>query len=110
MRKRSYRKWITGNKLCWFLAVFCLALFLAYILFSARGIFYLRKLEENNKKLQKLNAELLKRNKELSEKIRRIKTDRSYREEIARRDLGLVRPNEVIYSFEEKKRKSEGKR
>ncbi len=110
MRKRSYQKWITGNKLCWVLAVFCLVLFFAYILFSGRGIFYLRKLEEKNKKLQKVNEELLKENKELSEKIGRIKTDRSYREEIARRDLGLVRPNEIIYSFEEKKGKSEGKR
>lgn len=110
MRKRSYQKWITGNKFCWFLAVFCLVLFFAYILFSARGIFYLRKLEEKNKKLQTVNEELLKENKGLSEKIGRIKTDRSYREEIARRDLGLVRPNEIIYSFEEKKGKSEGKR
>ncbi|MEW6327722.1 MAG: septum formation initiator family protein [Thermodesulfobacteriota bacterium] len=110
MRKRFYQKWITGNRLCWFLAVSCLVLFFAYVLFSARGIFYLRKLEKKNKKLQRVNEELLKQNKELNEKIERIKTDRSYREEIARRDLGLVRPNEVIYGFEEKKGKSEGKR
>lgn len=107
MRKRSGGKW---DKVWWILAACSLGLFFLYMLFSARGILYLRQLEKKNEKLRTVNEELVKQNNKLHDKIERIKTDRSYREEIARRDLGLVRPDEVIYSFEEKKQQSEEKR
>ena len=46
-----------------------------------------------------LIEELKGKNKELTAEIRRLKGDPRYLESVARRELGLVRENEVIYRF-----------
>lgn len=80
------------------------------MVFSSRGIFYLGQLQRKSGKLESVNEQVLKENKELREKVERMKTDSKYQEEIARRDFGLVRPDEIIYSFEGKKGASKRKR
>ncbi len=110
MRRKSGKKWLATDRVWWALTALCVGVFFVYILFSSKGILHLRQLGQKSEGLQRANEKLQKENKELREKIERIKTDRSYREEIARRDLGLVRPNEVVYSFEGQKKDSKKKR
>jgi len=46
-----------------------------------------------------LIEELKEKNKELIAEIRRLKGDPRYLESVARKELGLVRDNEIIYRF-----------
>ena len=57
-----------------------------------------------NKKLELLKVDLInlsKEHKRLKGDIYAIKTDPSYIEKIAREDLGLVKPDEVVFEFVE---------
>jgi cell division protein FtsB len=46
-----------------------------------------------------LVEELKEKNRELIAEIRRLKGDPQYLQSVARKELGLVRENEVIYRF-----------
>jgi cell division protein FtsB len=53
----------------------------------------LRELEEGNRRLQEENARLRQR-------IRSLRDDRDAIERVARDELGLVRPEDVVFQFE----------
>lgn len=80
--------------------VFCAAaLFAAWVGFGDRGIVHLRGLEtEREARLERIRA-LGRENQSLMEEIQRLRTDVHYIEKVARRELGLIRDNEVIYRF-----------
>ena len=67
------------------------------LLYSNQGIFHLKRLEAEKSKLASANREYKVKNVLLLEKIDRIKKDAQYIEDVARKKLGLVRPNEQIY-------------
>ena len=56
-------------------------------------------MQKEKEKSGVLIEELKEKNKELITEIRRLKGDPRYLESVARRELGLVRENEVIYRF-----------
>jgi cell division protein FtsB len=72
---------------------------LFFTVFGERGLLRIYHLnqekQENHKRLEELKAE----NEKLKREIEALKTDRRYLESIARKDFGLVRPNEIIYQF-----------
>lgn len=70
-----------------------------FTLFGERGVLHLWRLWEEKKKLEERNFLLLKENEALRERIHRLRHDALYLEKIAREDLGLVRPGEIIYRF-----------
>jgi cell division protein FtsB len=53
------------------------------------------------------NEQLREANTALHEEINRLKNDPVYLEEVARRQFGLIKKNEVIYEFPEKKKRHE---
>ncbi len=110
MNRRPHRTHGVSTRALWLLALACLGAFVMYMVFSGRGVLYLYQLNKRGQNARTSNERLVKENKELRVQIQRLKTDRAYQEEIARKELGLVRENEVIYSFEEKKRKTRGER
>lgn len=60
-----------------------------------------------NKRLEDVqarNTQLEKENAELQQEITRLKDDPDYIEEVARKDYGLMKKNEVTYDFEPRKR------
>ena len=67
--------------------------------FGERGLFHLWRLWGEQKKLDEANFLLQKENEILRERIYRLRHDDLYLEKIAREDLGLVRPGEIIYRF-----------
>ncbi len=79
-------------------------LFILYFtVFGERGLLRIYHLTKEKEDIQK-RAEVLKsENEQLKREIEALKTDRRYLESLARKDFGLVRKNEVIYQFPNKK-------
>lgn len=78
------------------------ALLVTLSLFTAlgeRGLLHLWRLWGEQKKLDETNFLLQKENETLRERIYRLRHDDQYLEKVAREDLGLVRPGEIIYRF-----------
>ncbi|MBW2621447.1 MAG: septum formation initiator family protein [Deltaproteobacteria bacterium] len=80
-----------------FLLIFMALAFALTLLYSNQGFFHLRRLEAEKTKLESANQDIKEENKLFLEKIERIKDDPKYIEDVARKKLGLVRPDEQIY-------------
>ncbi len=90
-----------GRSRSWMLYIFC-ALLLSLSLFTTfgeRGLLHLWRLRGEQGNLDDSNFLLQKENEVLRERIHRLRHDDLYLEKIAREDLGLVRPAEIIYRF-----------
>lgn len=87
-----------------------LAVLSLFTLFGERGALHLWRLLGEKAKLEERNFLLHKENESLRERIDRIRHDDAYLEKIAREELGLVRPGEIIYRFgvSESKKKRAG--
>lgn len=72
---------------------------LFFTVFGERGLLRIYHLSKDRQELQKKADTLRSENENLKREIEALKTDRRYLESIARKDFGLVRPNEVIYRF-----------
>jgi cell division protein FtsB len=68
-------------------------------LFGEHGLLHLRRLDAERRSLHQRTFALLDANARLREEIRRLESDDLHLEELARRRLGLVRPNETVYRF-----------
>ncbi len=90
-----------------------LALIVTLSLFTTlgeRGALHLWRLWEEKRKLDEKTFLLQKENELLRERVYRLRHDSQYLEKIAREDLGLVRPGEIVYRFasESKKNRTRG--
>jgi cell division protein FtsB len=74
-------------------------LLLIHAVVGDRGAIHLWRLEGEKAKLDEQNYRLQKDNAAVREKISRLRTDNFYLEKIAREELNLARPGEVIYRF-----------
>ncbi|HBO84052.1 MAG TPA: septum formation initiator [Deltaproteobacteria bacterium] len=84
-----------------------LYLFFAFIVimvfltvFSDKGLIKIYKLSKERDSIRTNNMVLKSRNEELKKEIERLKTDNRYIEGVARKELGMVKPTEVIFQFE----------
>jgi cell division protein FtsB len=64
-----------------------------------RGALHLWRLRGEKNRLDAQNYRLQKENDILRQRISRIRNDKHYLEKLAREDLNMVRPGEVIYRF-----------
>ncbi len=79
-------------------------LFILYFtIFGERGLLRINHLTRDKKQIEERVAALQAENDQLKREIEALKTDRRYLESIARKDFGLVRKNEIIYQFPNKK-------
>jgi len=79
------------------LALLCLLA--SWLAFGERGLIYVYKKDKEREEYLAKIEELKKANQELMEEIDRLKNDKDYIEETARKELGMVRDGEVIYMF-----------
>jgi len=80
-------------------AVCILAPLIAWLGFGRHGFIHLYGVErERQAFIEKINK-LTEENQALFEEIHRLRTDPKHVEMVARRELGLVKKNEVIYRF-----------
>jgi len=82
---------------------------LFFTVFGERGLLRIYHLSKDRQELQKKAEGLKTDNEKLKREIEALKGDRRYLESIARRDFGLVRPNEVIYQFPPAEKQEAGK-
>ncbi len=79
-------------------------LFILYFtIFGEQGLLRISHLAQEKEEVQKRAAALQIENQQLKREIEALKSDRRYLESIARKDFGLVRKNEIIYQFPNKK-------
>jgi cell division protein FtsB len=76
-----------------------------------RGVLHLWRLRGEKAQLDEENYRLQKENEDLRQRISKLRSDNFYLEKIAREELNLVRPGEIIYRFppSEPKKKPGGK-
>ena len=82
-----------------FLAILILGLIMAWLGFGDRGFLHLYRMEKNRKACIDRIRKIEKENQDLIEEIRRLNTDTAYLESVARKELGLVKENEILYRF-----------
>ena len=64
-----------------------------------RGVLYLSRLRGEKNRLDEQNFHLQKENEALRQRVYRIRNDNAYLEKLAREELSLVRPGEIVYQF-----------
>ena len=71
--------------------------------FGEKGIFHLLRLKRELARIQETNQQIGVENERLKEEVRRLKNEKGYLEEIARKELGMVKEGEIIYQFDPSK-------
>jgi cell division protein FtsB len=80
--------------------------------FGDRGILHLLRLQKELVRIKEVNIKMEEENRKLREEVRRLQHEKRYIEEIARKELGMVKEGEVIYQFDlpgDRKENSKGK-
>jgi cell division protein FtsL len=70
--------------------------------FGENGILHLFGLQKELARIKEKNVKLEEENQRLKEEVKRLQSDKRYIEEIARKELGMVKEGEIIYQFEDK--------
>jgi len=97
MRKKRILLFIVG-----FLLILGLVTF-----FGEKGILHMLHLQKELVKIQEANRQIEMENQKLKEEVRRLKVEKRVIEEIARKELGMVKEGEVIYQFDPAKKEKE---
>jgi cell division protein FtsB len=84
-----------------FLLVLLLFLILGFFtFFGDKGILHLLGLQKELARIKETNVRMEEENRRLREEVSRLQHEKRYIEEIARKELGMVKEGEVIYRFE----------
>ena len=75
--------------------------FLLVILFGDDGLLDLRRLRHTHQQLIESNTGLTQENLEMYHNVDRLQNDPQYVENIARHELGMIRSNELIFTFKD---------
>ncbi len=68
--------------------------------FGDKGILHLLRLQKELVRIKEVNLKVEEENRKLKEEIKRLRYEKRYIEEIARRELGMVKDGEIIYQFD----------
>ena len=71
-----------------------------FTFFGDKGILHLLRLQKELSRIKEVNSKIEEENRKLKEEVRRLQDEKRYIEEIARKELGMVKEGEVIYQFE----------
>lgn len=91
------------------LALLFLGLVVAWLGFGERGFIHLYRMDGERQTYQEKINKLERENRELLDEIQRLRSDREYVENLGRRELGLVKEDEVMYRFGAKKEQEKPK-
>lgn len=82
----------------------CIIFILFFTVFGDKGLLRIYELRHDKSRINTRLTDTKVENEKLKLEIVALKTDRRYLESIARKDLGLVRSNEIIYQFPQEKK------
>ncbi len=81
--------------------VLLLFLILGFFTFLGdKGILHLLRLQKELTQIKEANLKMEEENRKLREEVRRLQHEKRYIEEIARKELGMVKEGEIIYQFD----------
>jgi len=80
--------------------LFLFLIFGFFTVFGDKGILHLFRLQEELARIKEANIKIEEENRKLREEVKRLQVEKRYIEEIARKELGMVKEGEVIYQFE----------
>lgn len=86
-----------------YLVILILSLFVAlglFAFFGEKGVVRLLRLQKELEEIKERNLKMEEENRKLREEVKRLQTDKRYIEEIARKELGLVKEDEILYQFD----------
>jgi cell division protein FtsB len=76
-------------------------------LVGERGALHLWRLRGEKSRLDEQNYRLQKENESLRQRVHKIRNDDDYLEKLAREELNMVRPGEIVYRFQTGQRAGE---
>ena len=81
--------------------VLLFGLLVAWLAFGDRGLIHLYRMEKKRQAYEQHIQSLEMRNQALLEKIERLKKDKEYIESVARKELNLLKEDEIHFHFAE---------
>jgi cell division protein FtsB len=72
-----------------------------FSLFGEKGLIKIIQLRRERDRIVTDVNRMEEENKKLQEEIKRLREDSRYLESVARRDLGLIKENEILFIFED---------
>jgi len=82
--------------------VLAFALIVVWLAFGKRGFIHLYRMEKQRQQYRERIQELEQKNHDLLLEIERLRTDEAYIESLARKELNLLKEDEVHYHFADK--------
>ena len=79
-------------------------LIVGWLGFGERGFIHLYKMDKEREVYLKKISNLEEEKQSLLEEIRRLRTDKEHVESLARRELGLIKDDEILYRFVREKK------
>ncbi len=73
-----------------------------FSLFGEKGLIKIMQLRRERDRIIADVSRMDEENKRLQEEIKRLREDSRYLESVARRDLGLIKENEILFIFEDR--------
>ena len=89
---------------------FIAILLLAWLSFGQHGLIDLYNTQKEKERCLYILRNLQEKNRMLSNEIRRLKEDKKYLESVARKQLGMVKEDEIIYRFKNQIEETQKKR
>jgi len=78
-----------------------LSVMIFFTFFGEKGLLQVYRLRSELKEIERVNMELQRENERLRVEIDNLRTNKKYIEELARRELGLVKKGEIVYQFDQ---------
>ncbi len=72
-----------------------------FTFFGKKGLLQVYRLRRELKEIERVNMELRQENERMRVEIGNLRTNKKYIEELARRELGLVKKGEIVYQFDQ---------
>ncbi len=68
--------------------------------FGDKGILHLLRLQKELVRIKEASTKMEEENRNLREDVKRLRHEKRYIEEIARKELGMIKKDEIIYQFD----------
>lgn len=72
-----------------------------FTFFGDKGLLQVYRLRRELREIERVTMELRQENERLIGEIDNLRTNKKYIEELARRELGLVKKGEIVYQFDQ---------
>ena len=81
--------------------VLLVSVMIFFTFFGDKGLLQVYRLRRELKEIERVNMELRQENERLRAEIANLRTNKKYIEELARKELGLVKKGEIVYQFDQ---------